>query len=84
MPITKIPVEFEYEGMHFEGTFDWVAGAGNSLKFHLTLYRHHYGQLWKTEQGWRWGPNNLNLFIEDFMLEYFISVVEEGLRQENC
>lgn len=78
MPTDKIPIEFEYEGIHFKGFFDRVAGAGNNLLYHLTLYRYHYGQLWKTAQGWRWGPNIHNWFTEPWMLEFFIKTVEAG------
>ena len=72
MPIIKIPVEFEYEGISFQGEFSTSQGSENV--WHLMLYKYYYGQLVKYHTGWKWCGNNA-MFSEPFMLEYFVRVV---------
>jgi len=69
----SIPIEFEWEGITFNGEFSTSIGNGNVWQ--LTLYKRCYGQLIKYNTGWQWCPNAKNLFTESFMLDFFVSVV---------
>jgi hypothetical protein len=76
MPILSVPVEFEYEGVLFSGEFS--TSTGNENYWSLTLYKLNYGQLIRYNTGWQWCPNAKNMFIEPFMLEFFVSLIEKN------
>jgi hypothetical protein len=73
MPVIEIPIEFEYEGITFQGEFS--CQPGNENVWHLRLYNYNYGQLVKYNTGWKWCPNVQNWFTEPFMEEFFVGVV---------
>lgn len=77
MALIAIPIEFEYEGIQFAGYFTKVPGAGYNDVYHLNLHGYHYGQLWKARDQWCWGANAKELFNEQFMLEFFVNVIEQ-------
>jgi hypothetical protein len=43
MHIINILIEFEYEGIYFQGEF--LSQSGTENVWQLTLYNYHYGQL---------------------------------------
>jgi len=44
----KIPIQFDYNGKHYEGHFSEVSGGGAS-SWHLTIDNYYRGQLILTE-----------------------------------
>jgi hypothetical protein len=80
MPIIEVPIEFEYEGVLFQGCFYTSKGVENVWQ--LSLSKYAYGQLVKYNTGWKWCPNAKNLFTEDYMLEFFVKTVN-GHRQKH-
>ena len=74
MPIISVPIEFEYEGIYFQGEFYTSKGSENVWQ--LTLHKRCYGQLIKYNTGWQWCPNAKNMFTEPFMLEFFVSTID--------
>lgn len=81
MPLLSIPIEFDWEGMWFEGELS--TSKGNENVWQLTLYRRSYGQLVKYINGWKWCPNIQNRFTEPFMEEFFVSKVENYLKAKD-
>ena len=77
MAIISILVEFEYGGIFFSGELS--TSTGNENVWQLTLYKRCYGQLIQYNTGWQWCPNAKNMFIEPFMLEFFVSVIASVL-----
>jgi hypothetical protein len=51
MHIIDIPIEFEYEGIYFQGEFLSQSGTENVSQ--LTLYNYHYGPLENYNTGWK-------------------------------
>jgi hypothetical protein len=76
MSIIDIPIEFEYEGIHFQGEF--VSQSGTENVWQLRLYNYHYGQLVNYNTGWKWCPNIQKWFTEPLMEEFFVRVVVTG------
>jgi hypothetical protein len=76
MSIIDIPLEFEYEGIYFQGEF--LSHSGTENVWQLRLYNYHYGQLINYNTGWKWCPNIQNWFAEPFMEEFFVRVVTTG------
>lgn len=74
----RIPVQFDYEGIWFDGYFVKIAGAASGGLYHLMINGTYWGQLWKTENyGWRFGSSNdNNMFEELYMVDFFVSVIE--------
>lgn len=77
MSLLEIPIEFEYEGIQFSGSFSTT--QGNENVWHLSLYKRSYGQLVKYNIGWRWRPNIQEWFKEPYMEEFFVKTVEDYL-----
>jgi hypothetical protein len=73
MSVVSIPVEFEYEGIWFEGVF--YTQAGDRKHWSLLLYNYNYGSLIEYYAGWRWCPNEKKMFTEPYMLEFFLGVI---------
>lgn len=74
-PLT-VPIEFEYEGVLFSGSF--VSSTGNEHAWDLVLYGYHYGMLVKYSHGWQWCPNGkAPMFPEPYMEQFFIKTVED-------
>jgi hypothetical protein len=46
----EIPITFTFNGKTYAGHFDRVNGSGSNVKFHLTIGRMYYGQLFYTER----------------------------------
>lgn len=78
MPVLDIPVDFEYEGAHFTGTF--YTTKGNENVWQLNLNGYSWGQLVKYSTGWKWCPNTKLWFNEDYMEKYFVSLVENYVK----
>jgi hypothetical protein len=77
MPILNAPIEFEYEGIQFEGMF--YTSKGNENAWQLLLYNRAYGQLIKYYNGWKWCPNAKGMFKEPYMKDFFVKTVEAYL-----
>jgi hypothetical protein len=71
----KIPVTFEYEGKEYNGFLVSVPGAGNQM-FHLMVNNYYKGQLFLTEQGWRFSSQNKKL---EHLQNVFVEVLKKGL-----
>lgn len=55
--INKIPIQFEYEGKHYEGNFTSCFAAGGNV-WHLMIDNYFYGQLIHSEPfGWAFYNN---------------------------
>lgn len=79
MPLIDIPVEFEYEGIQFSGTF--TTSKGNENMWDLSLNKRHYGSLVKYSTGWQWCPTGRTpMFFEDYMENFFIEKVTGFLK----
>jgi hypothetical protein len=72
---SDIPVNFDYLGSEFSGYLSKVSGAGTNGMYHLMINGYYRGQLFKTANGWRFGSND-GMFEEQYMVDYFASVVE--------
>lgn len=73
-----IPVQFEYEGIYFEGNLS--SSTGNEHVWNLVLYGFLYGGLVKYSTGWQWCSNGkAPMFLDDYMKDFFVSVVENYL-----
>ena len=79
MPLIYIPIEFEYEGILFSGTFSTT--KGNEDVWQLSLAGYRYGQLVHYYDGWKWCPGLSNDFTEPYMEEFFIKTVEDYLNR---
>jgi hypothetical protein len=78
MAIVEIPISFEYEGIEFTGSFSAHSGALNYWDLNLNGYS--YGILAKYSTGWQWCSNGkAPMFLEDYMEQFFVSVVEQYL-----
>lgn len=78
MAIVDIPIEFDYEGMWFSGTF--TAHPGSLHYWDLNLLGYQYGALVKYSSGWQWCSNGkAPMFAEDYMERFFIETVEAFL-----
>ena len=49
----KIPITFEHEGKVYKGIFSLVSGGGSTTLFHLYVKGRYFGQMFKTDEGWR-------------------------------
>jgi hypothetical protein len=81
MPLNKIPVSFEYEGIQFEGYLSKVSGAGNNASYHLMINNYYRGQLFYASSGWRFGSNN-GMFEEKYMVDFFVDTIEQYQKGE--
>ena len=72
-----ISVSFEYEGIQFDGYFTNKDGAGFD-RYRLHLNGIIYGSLVNGKKGWYWSSGPMRLFEEDYMLEYFLAIVEKS------
>jgi hypothetical protein len=78
MPVIEVPIEFEYEGIQFEGCLYTTKGTENVWQ--LLLNKRAYGQLVKYNTGWQWCPNAKDLFTEEWMLNFFVKAVEDYMK----
>jgi hypothetical protein len=51
MHIINIPIEFEYEGIYFQGEF--LSQSGTENVWQLRLYNYHNGQFVNYDTGWK-------------------------------
>lgn len=78
MAFVEIPVQFEYEGIMFTGTF--TAHPGSLNYWDLNLNSYAYGALVKYTSGWQWCSNGkAPMFLERYMQQFFIETVERYL-----
>jgi hypothetical protein len=75
--MTKIPIAFDYQGKHYSGTLEQVAGAGTDV-YHLMIDKFYYGRLRKANGAWVFDPANGSQMKE---LAGFFGARVEGLHK---